>query len=361
MIPFILALLVSQADADLALAISTADSLTQHDQIPAAGVALVRCENLDTAVSGVTSYSLPAAVDAESRFSLGSNAKSYLATAAAAIVDQGLARWDMTVAESGAFILNEDNPNYHVTLYELLTHTSGIVSYSSGKDLDELVIDSASSVAPHVQFARLALESPSAGERGDYLYSNAGPVVAATILEHLTGLGWLELIDRYVLDAWGVGAQPAASISPEPAHLFGHYEEGESLTAYVLEEPEIPAFLHPAGYLSVTIEEYARYLQRHLCGLQGFSSSGLSAARVAELHAPAPGTQSALGWAQGEIQGETWSYHVGTTGTHYAYAAINPHQDLALGVLVNSGTPRAGEAALSALLNLMEDARARSD
>ncbi|MBO6798469.1 serine hydrolase [Maricaulis sp.] len=354
MITFTLALLVAATNPESANAI--ADGIVQHDQIPAAGIALVRCESLDAAVSGITSnsHSLPTEALAESRFSLGSNAKSYLATAAAAIIDQGLARWDMTVAESGAFELNEDNPNYHVTLYELLTHTSGIASYSSGRDLDELVIDSESSVAPHIQFARLALESPSAGARGDYLYSNAGPVVAATILEHLTGLGWLDIIDLYVLEAWGVGAQLAAPVSDDPAHLFGHYAEDEGLAVYALEEPEIPPFLHPAGYLSVTIEEYARYLQRHLCGLQGFSSGGLSPTSVAELHAPAPGTQSAIGWAYGEVQGANWSYHVGTTGTHYAYAAINPELDRAFAVLVNSGTPQAGQAALSTLLDLME-------
>lgn len=322
-----------------------ADTLAAQASIPGAAVVFARCGERDSAVAGVTRAGGSLPVTAQSRFNLGSNSKSVLASAAATLVEAGMLSWDMRVADSPAFSeLASDNPNRDATLAELFSHTGGIATYHTGAALNTVTVDDP------LGFARQALNEPPAGPRGSYAYSNAGPVIAAIIMETATGEPWLDIITQRIVSPWSLDAQLATPIPADSAQLYGHYQGEAGLTVYEEDEAEIAAFLQPSGYLAISPDSYGAYLEHHVCGLQGQASPGLSAPGFQALHTTAYDTPSALGWARQEIQGELFSFHIGSTGAHYAFAMVNA--DRAIAILVNSGAPEAAAAAQAALLEL---------
>lgn len=330
-----------------------AEALAAQTEIPAAAVVAARCGRRDSAVAGVADSERGGLATAQSRFNLGSNAKSMLATVAAQLVEDGLISWDTTVGESGAFAdLDPHNPNSDATLADLFSHTSGLATYHSGADLNAVRVDGPRSAQARA-FAEQALTDPPTGPRGAYAYSNAGPVVAAVMLEHAGGEDWLTLLETQLFDPWGLEAGLAHAQPGGAGEVHGHYTGPGGLTVYEDTEPEIPAFLQPSGYIAITPDGYARYLEAHVCALGGQTVQGLSAEALARRHEPAPGTRSALGWAQHEQDGRIWSFHIGSTGAHYAFAMLDDKVGYA--VLVNSGSLAARQAALQTLLTLAND------
>jgi CubicO group peptidase (beta-lactamase class C family) len=331
---------------------AAAERLAAQPDIPGAAVIRAECGSVRLALSGTARQGEASRLSAESRFNLGSNAKSMLATAAAILVERGLISWETSIAESEVFgEMAEDHPHRDVSLRELFSHTGGIATFHTGAALRTVQVGGPVE-AHHLRFAEQALAAPPAGPRGDYAYSNAGPVIAALMLERAAGADWLTLMETELFAPWGLDAGLGEPAPDGPEQPFGHYLSGEGLEVYSSNEPEIDPFLQPSGYIAITPQSYGAYLERHVCGLQGLAAPGLSAAGLAFLHETVSDTPSALGWARQDVQGQVQSFHIGSTGAHYAFALLNDRR--AVAVLVNSGSPDAAAAAQSTLLQLGE-------
>ncbi|WP_300529693.1 serine hydrolase domain-containing protein [Maricaulis sp.] len=334
---------------------TAADALAANTAVPAAAVIRAECGTVSTAIAGYTRLDGLTPAGADSRFNLGSNAKSMLATVAAMLVESGHIGWDTSVQASGAFPeLTADNPNGAITLRELFSHTGGVATYHTGTALNAVEVTGPQD-SHHRQFALQALLEDPAGVRGAYAYSNAGPVIAAVMLEHVSQRSWLDLVQQDLLQGWDLEAGLGEPRPVGASQPVGHYQGPEGLTAYDEVEPEIAPFLQPSGYIAITPESYGHYLSHHVCGLQGQDAPGLSAESFVTLHTTVHGTPSALGWARQEVQGELQSFHIGSTGAYYAFALLNDQR--AVAVLVNSGSPDAAAAAQATLLELGTEAR----
>ncbi len=335
------------------------DSLAANEEIPAAAVIIARCGEREVAFAGVTRLGGELPVTAQSRFSLGSNSKAVLATAAAIMVEEDLINWSATIGGSHEFAaVDAEHPHGDVTLAELFSHTGGIATYHTGAALNTVTIDGPPSEQPR-RFAVQALGEPAVGARGAYAYSNAGPVIAAVMMEAAAGQSWQEIVESRIIAPWSLDMRLAQPLPADDAQLYGHYFGEAGVQPYEEAEAEIAPFLQPSGYLAVTPASYARFLEHHVCGLSGEAAPGLSAEGFAALHTTLYGTPSALGWARQEIQGELFSFHIGSTGAHYAFAMVNA--DRAIAVLVNSGTQAAGQAAQTTLLELAAETAAPSE
>lgn len=329
-----------------------AETLSQHSDIPAAAIVMTTCETIQSAQAGFTDLHGLNPVSAQTRFNLGSNSKSVLATAAAMLVQEGQISWQSRVADITFFQeLTLEPTARNATLERLFAHTSGLATYHTGSQMNAVHVEGPAQTHPR-QFASQALQAAPEGDAGTYAYSNAGPVVAALMLEDVSGQDWLSLLQDRVFMPWRLNAQLDTPQPETHDQLYGHYATETGLTRYDDPEPEIPAFVQPSGYLAMTPQSYGRYLRHHVCGLQGHDAPGLLAAGFEKLHTPLDDTPSALGWARFDRNGTSWSFHIGSTGAHYAYAMINEH--IAIAVLVNSGTPAAAQAAQSKLLELAD-------
>jgi CubicO group peptidase (beta-lactamase class C family) len=130
---------------------------------------------------------------------LGSINKMFTGIAIAQLQAEGELDWHDTVGKH-----LPDFPNAkirdHVTIHQLLTHTSGIASYWNDKhDQRRAALDSQSA------FLDLFVSDPLQFEPGKGLeYSNGGPVVLGLIIEAISGLDYYDYIRKRIYQAAGM-------------------------------------------------------------------------------------------------------------------------------------------------------------
>lgn len=328
------------------------DAARHAGDVPALGGVIVRCEGeLAFAVSGVTRLGGTEKVDANARFNIGSNAKSMLASLAATFVQNGRLAWTSTVADViGPLMPNLEPTLGRATLSQLLSHRSGLPGYDTGRQLDSVDVDGATPSAQRLSFARHVLShSPAYSPDTKFLYSNAGYVVAGVMLEHIGGAPFEQLMQERLFRPLGMTATFGSPVPPPAGQLWGHFTRDGVQQTYKDVAPAIPAFLQPAGDVSVTMADYGRYLREQLCGLEGRPTRLWTAATVQTMHAPHGGDSAGMGWGRYELSGRPASVHVGGTGIFSAFVAVIPGRDLAVATMINTGSEKGRAAALELL------------
>lgn len=313
--------------------LEAAETLRAEGEIPALTLAEFTCKSRKVAWSGLRRAGFQDAIDPNTRFAIGSNAKSMLATAAVRLgVDL-----DRPLSDLWPEMVESRPDKSGITLRQLLSHSSGLPAFDTGSELE--------SVPDFEDDARLAalgaaewfLDQPLIENPGTRtVYSNAGYVVAGAILEHVYGTSFDVLIEQEVFNPLSLQAGFG-----EPRHFdpptYGHYVEGGSVKAYSDPEPPIPPFLEAAGNIHLPVNSYVTYLQAHLCGLQGLETGFLSGDAFKEMHTPTLEGGSGLGWGISELGGATTSFHIGGTGDFTAFAALAPERDRGVAALMNVG------------------------
>jgi CubicO group peptidase (beta-lactamase class C family) len=296
--------------------------------ISAAGV--FNGQTVGVAAVGVRHIEKPEKVTLEDAYQLGSITKSFTATMIARLVERGILRWDMTLAQALPDIAMR--PEYKtVTLEMLLTHRSGI-------------IDNVQEASGELHQARkMYLEKSLALPRGQqkYFYSNVGYVTAAMIAEVATGKTWQDLIREEVFlplemksadFGFGTNADPAPHVWDKPllrkARAVGlPYDTGNSQV------------LEGAGGIRCPLTGLARYVSVHL-----ERSSFLSPETWTYIHNDPFGNEYALGWS---LMTRPWSKgvilnHNGSDTFNYAVIWIAPERSIAMIAATNIGRDRKG-------------------
>lgn len=324
---------------------------------PALGAVVVLSSGpIETAQDGVTRIDAPAPLDRHARFNIGSNAKSMLATLAATFVRDGALRWDTRVEEVFTAEAASLDPTLRTaTLTQLLAHRSGLPAYSSGAELSSVQATGDTPLAQRLSFALQALRgAPTQPPGQSFLYSNAGYVAAGVMLERIAGQPTEALMRERVFTPLRMShatfGDAAASEAGQP---LGHYLHNGAQAVYLESEPAIPAFLTPAGDVSLTLEDYGRYLREHLCGLRGEPTRILSAETIQFLHHSQGDDGASLGWGAYAFDGVPASIHVGGTGAFSAFVAVLPSRDFAVATVVNSGAPDSRSAALTLMQTIV--------
>jgi len=318
---------------------------------PARGAIVLRCEGpMEIAQAGVTRIDAPQPLSPNARFNIGSNAKSMLATLAATMVRDGVLSWDTTVEEVFTAEAATLNPILRrATLGQLLSHQSGAPAYDSGAALSAVTVTGDTPSAQRLSFALQVLRNAPAQAPGSgFLYSNAGYVIAGVMLERVGGAPFEDLMRQRVFTPLGMTSATFGAASPsEAGQPIGHYSNAGAQAVYLDADPTIPPFLQPAGDVSLTLEDYGRYLREHLCGLRNRRTHIISRETAEFLHHPQAGSDAALGWGRYEFGEIPASIHVGGTGTFSAFVAVLPTQDLAVATVTNSGATESRSAALT--------------
>ncbi len=329
---------------------------------PALAVAVVRGgEVVERAIAGSRRVDVdePAALD--DRFHLGSIGKSFTATMIAGLVERGKLGWDVTIGEVLADLPVREESR-RVTLEQLLQHRGGIPSMATRGEF-AAAPEALPARLPHE--GRLALtrqvlqERPLAAPGTATHYSNAGYVVAGTLVERLLDTSWDELVTSLVFEPFGLESArfgwPATADAPHQP--WGHIGAPPGLRPH---QPgtfwnfDFTSYLAPAGDISAHVTDLAEYAAAHLRGLRG-ADGALSSASIRRLHTPpeldAEGNGYASGWVIGRTaDGRPEHWHDGSAGSFFAVVSIYPDDDLAITVLTNYGLP-----AETSVFQLMEE------
>lgn len=318
------------------------DLLTQAigaADLPAAACAVVDGDRItERAVAGVRLRGAPQPVRVDDRFHLGSVTKSMTATMVGRLVELDLVEWDDTLGETLSGI--EMRPEYRaVTVEQLLQHIAGIPQHLTYDDpeMDRLVNLPGTPPEQRAAFAaEVLLEEPIAAPATRSNYSNAGYAIVGLVAERAAGSSWEALMREQVFEPLdmktAVIGWPATESRPDQPR--GHFPDHPQ----ALDEYPLGGFMAPAGDVSCSISDLARYARLHLWGLNGVDGA-LRAETIERLHTPLleDGTYAA-GWSLKKTDsGEVLHWHNGSAGTFYALVAIDPEQDRAVVVAMNTG------------------------
>lgn len=298
-------------------------------------------------VEGRRSADATAAVTASDQWHIGSDTKSMTATLAARLVEAGHIDWTATVAQVLDPRLDFDPAYGEANLLHLLSHRAGLPhdAPDPGSTFSRLPLGDPR--PERLAYARAALNQPPLAKVGEVeSYSNAGFVVAATMLEVVTGRSWERLMREQVFAPLGLGSAgfgPPRTSRP-PSQPLGHARgpDGFLHPETRRDKADLPVVLGPAGLAHINLGDLLTYLKAH----RDRPATFLSQASWERLQTAPFGGYSALGWgvdAQGSLG------HTGSNGLWWAQVFIDRPASLVFAGVQNAVTPEAQSVMRQAL------------
>ena len=315
-----------------------------------AGVVLTSDSILDIWVDGVRKLGEHDSIKLDDKFHIGSNTKALTGFVAGALVEKGLIAWDSRIIDVFPEFSESTKDIYkNKTLQDLLSHRARIMPFTSGGEFAQLPEFKGNYIEQRKAFTGWLLQQEPVDIdtiRG-YQYSNAGVGIAAAMLEKVSGKSWEQLMGDELFEPLGIDGKIGWPGYEDENQPWGHYFETDSDKVFPHDphdEYQLPKICNAAGDVSMSIRDYAKFLQINLLGLNGRDTI-LEATTYRHLHTCNDTTmQYAIGWGSREHEGHRVSRHNGSAGTFYCTALIFRDKDLALAVMMNGITPEAEKA-----------------
>jgi len=264
----------------------------------------------------------------DTRFRLGSITKQFTAACVLLLQERGKLQLSDTLGQH----LPELPQAWHkVTILQLLTHTSGIHSFT---DIPQYSANERYTKTP-AQILDLVGTLPLDFEPGSkFNYSNSGYVVLGMLIEKISGASYAQFLQQNVFDPLGMkdsGYDTNTAIIPRRAS--GYSEHGGSLQNAGFIDMSIP---HAAGALYSTTGDLLRW-QRALYGGKLLKPESLQAMTTPKLENYAMG----LGIQDGP-EGKQYGHGGGIEGFR-TLIGYRPAERISVILLSNMETPFLGE------------------
>ena len=337
---------------------TTAALKAQADAAVAAGLVGMVLGQVDgqsssVAVAGKRRLGQSAAVEPQDRFAIGSNTKALTSAAIVALADRGGPALSLTLPQVFTAWADELHPAHaQVTLSDLLHHRGGMPAFNgSGPEEDAFIaaVDADTGTLPDTMagrrayFARwLLAQPPVAGvvPGRDFLYSNAGHVLAAAMVEARTGQAFETVFDAVLV-------QPLAlqGVWRSPVHgandlLWGHEGAAGALAVVAATDEAVATkdwldIIAPAGNWACTGAAYAQWLRWHVLALRG-ERTPLPQTCVNDLRAASDG-RYIWGWQAMATPGRMLLTHTGHEPGFMAEVVVDRAGAFAIFGLSNTG------------------------
>jgi len=348
-----------QAAADLN---SILEPIRQTYDLPALAGAIVTSKSLAAAgAAGVRKYGTKIPVTINDQFHLGSDTKAMTATIIAMMVETRRLDWKTTLAAALPELAPKMDPAYRqVTLEQLLSHRAGFTaeSWPRGSTFGDMQRLPGSPREQRWAYAQMILKEPPEVAPGTkYLYSNRSYAIAGVIAEETADKPWEDLMRRRIfeplgMESCGFGAMGTAGKLDQPlqhAVFFGVHRAIEPGPL-----ADNPAVIAPAGTVHCSVIDWAKFVQAHLRGDEGFAGI-LQPATFKKLHTP-PYGDYAFGWL---VVDRAWAggkalTHAGSNTQNYALVWMAPLKDFAVLVMTNQGGDKAAKACDDAATALIQ-------
>lgn len=263
----------------------------------------------------------------ETTLRLGSITKQFTSTAIMMLADEGKLS---TTDEITKYLPGYPTHGKKITIEHLLTHTSGIVSYT-GKRQFYANMARDMSVAQMIDFFK---DDPLDFEPGSqWRYNNSGYFLLGAIIEKVSGMSYAKFVEQRIFVPLGMAHTAYEGYERGPVAravghtgAFGRYKPSASLS---MTQP------YAAGSLVSTVDDLARWDQAVWSGKLLKAPSWQQAFRPAMLVGGAPTTYG-YGWMLEKMQGEPIIGHGGAINGFRAYAYHVPAQNVYVAVLTNA-------------------------
>jgi CubicO group peptidase (beta-lactamase class C family) len=337
--------------------------LLARSGVPGLAVAAVyQDEIVHLAGYGVRDAGSSELVDPDTVFQLASLSKPIASTIMSALVGDGVITWDTRISDlDPSFALYDPWVTREVTLRDMFSHRSGL-PHHAGDDLEDLGYER------EAVLHRLRYLRPASSFRSTYAYTNFGMTAAAVAAASTAGESWEDLAAARLYEPLGMDSTSSrfddylASTNRARGHVL---RDG----AYVAGEQRQPDAQSPAGGVSSTVRDLARWLRLQLGGGVVDGQEIIAADALGETHRPQiisqapehPATDRAnfygLGWnvsydgqARVRLQ-HSGAFALGAGTTAY----LIPTAQIGVVVLTNAAPIGLAEAIALSYLDLAEN------
>ncbi len=263
---------------------------------------------------------------ADTVFRLASITKQFTAVAIMILAEQGKLRVDDPLTK---FLPDYPTSGHHITVHHLLTHTSGIFSYTSDPDaINKLLLDKSPQEICD-SFSRIPFDFKP-GAR--YLYNNSAYILLGMIIEKLSGMSYAEFIQKHIFDPLGMTKSYYLSNEPIVSCRASGYDEGpngiQNARYLSMTQP------HAAGALGSTVDDLILWNQALV------ENRIISAESLAQMHTSAvlddgTATDYGYGWGLEPYQQHRAFHHGGGIFGFSTYISYLPDDALSIVVLTN--------------------------
>ena len=285
---------------------------------------------------GMASLELDVPMQPDSMLRIGSVTKQFTSAAVMMLVEQGKLALDDEITR---FFPDYPTQGRHITVEHLLTHTSGIKSYTSlpawrpswGRDF---------TTSELIDFFKNEPMDFEPGEK--YLYNNSAYFLLGAIIEKASGTPYSEFLERHICQPLGMTRTRYGDTGP----IVKGRAQGYQLAAGAIVNAPYLSMTQPgaAGALVSTVDDLARW--------DAAVSAGklLTPASWQQIFTPyrlksGRSTGYGFGWQVGSFEGRPVQEHGGGIHGFSAYVVRLPEDHVYVAVLANSTTTNAGALA----------------
>jgi CubicO group peptidase (beta-lactamase class C family) len=303
-------------------------------------------------------------VDADTVFQLASVSKPITATVLAAVVEQGVVRWDDLVIEHDPnFTLSDTCVTKEVTLRDLLCHRSGLPDHA-GDLLEDLGYE-----RPEIlhRLRYLKLENRF---RAQFAYTNFGFSEAAFAASRAAGKPWEELAAEMLYRPLGMNSTSShyEDFAASDNRAFLHVRKDGKWNSESVRNADAQS---PAGGVSSSVKDVAKWMRLQLNDGTFNGKQVVASAPLAETHRPqiishAPGNPAidrasfyGLGWnvnydSHGRVH---WNHSGGFELGAATVVHLVPSERLGIVVLTNASPIGVPETIASTFCDLVLDGK----
>jgi CubicO group peptidase (beta-lactamase class C family) len=313
-------------------------------RIPGLAIAVVKDDSVVFAKGyGVRELGKAGAVDAGTRFAIGSTTKAMTAVALGMLVDEGKVRWDEPVITYlPSFRVGDPYVTRELTVRDLLTHRGGLGNAdqlwaSADYTTDEIT-------------RRVATLAPAYSLRSRFIYQNIMYAVAGDVIAAASGTPWATFLRTRIFAPLGMTGTEAtlAALEGKANVATPHMELADTIRP-VMNRP-VDA-VGPAGSVWSSVADMAKWARFVLDSGRVGGKRLLSEAAFREILSPqviAPreiySTMSlvrphfftyGLGWFLHDYEGQAVAMHTGSIDGMSAIIGLIPERRLGVYVLAN--------------------------
>lgn len=315
-------------------------------EVPGLAIAIVRSDSVLAARGyGVRELGRPGRVDENTVFSIASLTKSFTATAAAMLVDEGKMEWDAPARRYlPNLVFRDPYLTQNVSLRDLLSHRTGLHGSNVAWQLTGLT--------DRAELVRLArwLE-PEAPFRTQQVYSNLGYAIAGEAIAAAAGVPYEEVLRRRIFAPLGMRSTTVgdAAAARQPNRVTPHAVIGGVQRPIPWRNIDIVA---AAGAVNSTAADMAQWLRFQLGDGTWQGRRLVSAEGLWEIHSPqtvipvTPAMKAArhvrgwagygMGWNVMDYRGHPLLWHSGNAEGQPSIMAILPDDRLGVVIMMNT-------------------------
>ena len=287
------------------------------------GTVLIAKDGQPVFVQGFGAANLELGVpdDRETKFRIGSVTKEFTATAI------------LQLAEAGRLAIDDPVSKYYsdapktwekITIRHLLTHTSGIPSYT---DIPNFFVKEARTARTPEEIIRLTRDKPLQFEPGSkFAYDNSGYVLLGYIIERVSGETYADYVQKHIFDPLGMknsGYDSSGKIIPHRAEGY-QSNKGELVNAPFI-DMSLP---YAAGSLYSTVDDLLIWDQALYAG------KPLSPASLQQMFTDY-GNKYGFGWVIDEKYGHKRFWHNGAINGFRSIISRYPDDKFTIMLLAN--------------------------